>query len=91
MTTPDEVIALIKKAKGPGEVLQAILQDPYLAIGLVGLLILFYLFFRMLVWPEINPFKIQWMSNLWDWATSPRPPTPDEKYPYAKVLYPTYR
>jgi hypothetical protein len=85
------VIALLKTAKSPGEVLKAILQDPYLAIGIVGILVLIYYFAHMLIWPKINPFQFKWFSNFWDWVTAPAPPTPQERYPYAKVIYPTYR
>jgi hypothetical protein len=87
-TTPDKVIALLKTATGPADVARALLQDPLLLVGLVVLLALVYLFGRIYLWPQINPFKVQWISNLWDWATSPRPPTPQETYPYAKVIYP---
>lgn len=55
---------------------------------IIGLILFFG---RIYVWPQLNPFKIQWISDLWDWATSPSPPTPQERYPYAKVIYPTYR
>ena len=90
-STPDKVFALLKSAKSPGEIATAILQDPYLAIGIVGILVLIYYFARMLIWPEINPFQFKWFSNFWDWLTAPSPPTPQERYPYAKVIYPTYR
>ncbi len=66
-------------------------SDPYRAIGVVAIALMFYFFIKMYIWPQDNPFKIQWLSNLWDWATSPRPPSAQETYPYAKVIYPTYR
>ena len=91
MSTPDKVIAALKTAKSPGEVLSILTQDPLLVVGVGVILALVYLFGRIYIWPTINPFQIQWISNLWDWATSPRPPTPQERYPYAKVIYPTYR
>lgn len=89
MSTPDKVIAALKNVKSPGDVFAILSQDPLLTVGLVVILALIYLFGRIYLWPQINPFKIQWISNLWDWATSPRPPTPQERYPYAKVIYPT--
>jgi hypothetical protein len=88
-STPDKVIALLKTAKGPGDVFRALLQDPMLLTGVVVTLALIYLFARIYLWPQINPFKVQWISNLWDWANSPRPPTSQETYPYAKVIYPS--
>jgi hypothetical protein len=91
MSTPEKVIAALKNASGPGDVALILTQDPLLATGLVVILALIYFFGRIYLWPTINPFQIQWISNLWDWATSPRPPTPQERYPYAKVIYPTYR
>lgn len=87
--TADAVIALLKQSKGPGDVARALMKDPMLLFGLVVILALIYLFGRIYIWPQINPFKVQWISNLWDWATSPRPPTAEETYPYAKVIYPT--
>jgi hypothetical protein len=89
--TADAVIALLKQAKSPGDVARALAKDPMLLFGLVVILALIYLFARIYIWPQINPFKVQWISNLWDWATSPRPPTPEETHPYAKVIYPIYR
>jgi hypothetical protein len=91
MSTPDKVVAALKVAKSPGEVFAILSQDPLLIVGVLVVLALIYLFGRIYLWPQINPFKIQWISNLWDWATSPRPPTAQESYPYAKVIYPTYR
>jgi hypothetical protein len=90
-TTADAVISLLKQAKGPGDVARALAKDPMLLAGLVVILALVYLFGRIYLWPQINPFKVQWISNLWDWANSPRKPTPEETHPYAKVIYPTYR
>jgi hypothetical protein len=91
----DKLFAALKSSKDAGEAFQvmgaALLADPLLATGLVVILALIYLFGRIYLWPQINPCQIQWISNLWDWATSPRPPTPQERYPYAKVIYPTYR
>jgi hypothetical protein len=91
MSTPDKVFAALKTASGPGEVLSILTQDPLLVVGILVILGLIYLFGRIYLWPTINPFKVQWISNLWDWATSPRKPTAAETYPYAKVIYPTYR
>ena len=88
-STPDKVIAALRKANGPREVLLILTQDPLLAIGILVILALIYLFGRIYLWPQINPFKIQWISNFWDWLTSPRPPTAQETYPYARVIYPT--
>ena len=90
-STPDRVIALLKTAKSPGEVLSILTEDKVLFVGILVILALIIFFVRVYIWPEINPFKIQWISNLWDWLTSPPPPTPQERYPYAKVIYPTYR
>jgi len=90
-STPDKVFELLKNSKSAGDVLRAVSQDPYLAIGLVAILAMIYLFGRIYIWPQINPFRIQWISDLWNWATAPSPPTPEERYPYAKVIYPTYR
>ncbi len=90
-SSPDKIFIALKNAESPGEFALILTQDPLLAIGLVVILALIYLFGRIYLWPQINPFKIQWISNLWDWATSPRKPTPAETYPYAKVIYPTYR
>jgi hypothetical protein len=90
-STPDKVFAQLKNAKGVGDVTKALTQDPYLFIGIVSLIGLVYLFGRIYLWPWINPFQFKWFSNLWDWITSPLPPTPEESYPFAKVIYPTYR
>jgi len=96
MATPaDKLYESLRNTKGSGEKLKVFLgglaADPLLAVGLAVIVGLVYLFGRIYLWPQINPFKIQWLSNLWDWATSPRAPTPQETYPYAKVIYPTYR
>ncbi len=88
-STPDKVFAQLKSAKGVGDVARALSQDPYLLIGIVSLIALVYLFGRIYIWPWINPFQIKWISNLWDWIKSPLPPTPEERYPYAKVIYQT--
>ena len=90
-TTPEKVFAQLKNAKGLGDVTRALTQDPYLLVGIISLFALVYLFGRIYIWPWINPFQFKWVSNLWDWATSPRKATPTETYPYAKVIYPTYR
>jgi hypothetical protein len=90
-STPDKVIYLLKNAKTPSDYIQALAQDPALAIGIVGILFLIGFFIRVLIWPEINPFQFKWFSDFWDWLTAPTPPTPTERYPYAKVIYPTYR
>ena len=92
MATPvDKVFGLLKTAKSPGEVFSALVQDPLLLTGIIVIIGLILFFLRVYLWPQINPFQIQWVSNLWDWMWSPRPPTPQERYPYAKVIYPTYR
>ena len=96
MASPaDKLFAALRETKDPGDKLKllgaALIADPLLATAVIVILALIYLFGRIYLWPQINPFKIQWVSDLWDWATSPRPPTPQERYPYAKVIYPTYR
>ena len=91
MATPDKVIAMLKTAKSPGQVLAILTEDPLLLTGIIVIVGLILFFIRVYIWPEINPFQIQWVSDLWDWVTSPRPPTAEESYPYAKVIYPTYR
>jgi hypothetical protein len=88
-STPDKVFAALKAAKSPGDVFRALTQDPLLLIGIVVLLALVYLLGRIYLWPKINPFQIQWISNFWDWLTSPLPPKAQETYPYARVFYPT--
>lgn len=86
-STPDKVFALLKTAKSPGEVFAAMTQDPYLLIGILAIIALIIFFIRVYLWPQINPFKIQWISNLWEWLTTPSPPKPQERYPYARVIY----
>ena len=77
-------------AKGMGDVAKALTQDPYLLVGIVSLIALVYLFGRIYIWPSINPFQLRWISNLWGWATTPRPPTPPQgEHPYARVIYRT--
>jgi hypothetical protein len=85
----DTVVALLKNAKGPGDVLGALSHDPLLLTGIVAILALIYLFGRVYIWPTINPFQVQWIANLWGWLIKPRPLTPQERYPYAKVTYTT--
>lgn len=88
----DKVFNLLKEAKGPGDVFNALTTDPMLMIGLIVIIALILLFLRIYLWPQINPFKFTWFSDFWKWLTTPYvPPSPDEKYPYAKVIYPTYR
>jgi hypothetical protein len=83
----DKVIALLKSATGPGDVLKALAQDPLLLVGILSTLAMIYLLGRIYIWPTVNPFQIQWIANFWGWLTSPNPPTPQERYPYAKVTY----
>jgi hypothetical protein len=85
----DKVVALLKSATGPGDVVKALAQDPLLVVGLVAILVIIYFLGRIYIWPTINPFQIRWIANFWDWLTSPLPPTPQERYPYAKVTYAT--
>ena len=92
MATPaDKLFDALRVTKGAGEKLKvlaaAMVADPLLGVGVVVILALIYLFGRIYIWPSINPFQIQWISNLWDWITSPSPPTSQETYPYAKVTY----
>jgi hypothetical protein len=89
MSTPDKVIAALKIAKSPGEVLSILTQDPLLVVGVGVILALVYLFGRIYIWPTINPFQIQWVADVWDWLTRPRPPTPQGRDPFAKVTYAT--
>lgn len=96
MASPaDRFFEALRKTEGAGNKLKlfgsALLADPFLAVAVVVIIGLILFFGRIYVWPQLNPFKIQWISDLWDWATSPSPPTPQERYPYAKVIYPTYR
>lgn len=92
----DQVFTALKAAKGPGDVLRALSQDPLLLVGLVVVLAILLLIIRIYIWPAINPFQFQWVRDIWDWlkswfvATDPEKPKPGV-YPYAKVLYPTYR
>lgn len=89
-STPDKVFALLKNAKTPGEVFSALTQDKLLFVGILVTIGFIYLFGRIYLWPQINPFQFKWFSDTWDWITSPRlPPTPQERYPYAKVIYPS--
>jgi hypothetical protein len=88
-STPDKVVALLKNSKSPGEVFYALSQDPLLLIGIIAIVGLIIFFVRIYLWPQINPFKIHWIANFWDWLTSPLPPTPQERYPYAKVIFRT--
>lgn len=63
-------------------------KEPLLLVGLAVGIGLIYLFVRIYLWPKENPFKIQWISNFWDWVTTPYVPRgPEKDYPYAKVLY----
>lgn len=87
----DKVFGLLKSATGPGDVFRALSQDPMLLIGLVVIVGLIPLFLRIYLWPQINPFQFNWFSDLWAWIMTPLPPSPTERYPYAKVIYPTYR
>lgn len=92
MSTPaDKLFGALRNTPGAGNKLKVfaagVAADPLLAVGLVVLLALVYLFGRIYLWPSINPFQIQWISNFWDWVSSPLPPTPSERYPYAKVTY----
>lgn len=75
----------------PDTTSRTLLQDPVRLVGLVVLVLLLLFFLRVYLWPWINPLRFQPISDLWTWLTSPRPPTAEEDYPYAKVLYPTYR
>ncbi len=92
MATPaDKLFATLRTTQGAGDKLKvfaaAMIADPLLGVGVVVILALIYLFGRIYLWPTLNPFKVQWIANLWDWATTPRPPTAQESYPYAKVTY----
>lgn len=91
MNRPDAVIAALRQSKSFGDVYRALTQDPVLLVGLVVLVLLLLFFLRVYLWPWINPLRFQPISDLWAWLTTPRPPTAEEEYPYAKVLYPTYR
>jgi hypothetical protein len=89
MSPSDKVFAAIRMAKTPGQFFGALTHDPALLVGLVIIILLFLFFLRVYLWPSINPFT--WMTDVWTWWTTPPPPTPDQAYPYAKDLYPTYR
>jgi hypothetical protein len=89
MTSPaDKVSGILKTAKGPGDILKALSQDPGLFVGVLVLVAIFLLLLRIYIWPRINPFRFTWFSDIWKWLTRPPRKTPDEKYPYAKVLIP---
>lgn len=75
----------------PGDILKYALGNGMLLFGLVMLLGMIAFFIRLYIWPSVNPFQFVWFNDFWDWLTAPRPPTPEESYPYAKVLYRTYR
>jgi hypothetical protein len=85
----DAVTAALKASKSPLDVLKALSQDPMLLVGIVVILAIVYFLGRIYIWPTINPFQVQWIANFWGWLTSPRPPTAQESYPYARVTYPT--
>ena len=91
MSRPDAVLAALRESKSFGDVYRAVTQDPVLFAGLIVLLGITLFFLRVYLWPWINPLRFQPLSDLWKWLTAPRPPTSEETYPYAKVLYPTYR
>jgi len=81
----DLVFESLKRAKGPGDVFRAITQDKMLMIGILIIVGLILLFLRIYLWPQINPFNFKWN---WNWLTTPRP-SDEDKYPYARVIYPT--
>lgn len=92
----DQVIAALRMAKGPGDVWRALSQDTMLLIGLVAIVAILLLILRIYLWPQINPFKSKWYADIKAWVgswTAPTLPGQPKKgvYPYAKVLYPTYR
>lgn len=92
----DRLYTSLRNSKSVGEGFQvfaaAVTTEPVLAFGLVAIVGIVYLLGRIYIWPTINPFQIQWISNFWDWLTTPYvPPDPQKDYPYAKVIYPTYR
>lgn len=93
----DQVIASLRMAKTPGDVWRALSQDPMLLIGLVVVVAILLLILRIYIWPWSNPFNTQWYADLkaWigSWFSSVSLPDQPKKgvYPYAKVLYPTYR
>jgi hypothetical protein len=71
----------------PGDILKYALADGVLLFGIIMLIGMIAFFLHVYIWPTVNPFQFQWFSNLWDWIGSPRPPTAEETYPHAKVLY----
>ena len=76
----------------PGDILKYALGDGMLLFGLVMLIGMIAFFIRLYIWPTVNPFQFEWFTNFWDWLTSPHwTRTEDESYPYAKVLFRTYR
>jgi hypothetical protein len=75
----------------PEDILKYALGDGMLLFGLVMLIGMIAFFIRLYIWPTVNPFQFEWFNKFWDWLNSPRAPTPDESYPYAKVLFRTYR
>lgn len=86
MTRPmDTVFGALKNAKGPGDVFRALTQDKMVFIGILIILGLILLFLRIYLWPQINPFNFKWLT---DWLTRRPPPTDQDKYPYARVIYP---
>jgi hypothetical protein len=95
----DKVSSLLSTAQTPGQVFSALAADPTLLVGLVILLAIILLIIRILLWPKINPFGFewvktvsQWFQDAWTWLTTPGWSTaPKRTYPYAKVIYPTYR
>jgi hypothetical protein len=89
----DQVFASLKSAKGPGDVFRALSQDPLLLVGLVVVIGILLLILRIYVWPSVNPFNFQWVTDIWNWFKAPEIPGMPKRgvYPYAKVLYPTYR
>jgi len=92
----DQVFASLKSAKGPGDVFRALSQDPLLLVGLVVVIGILLLILRIYIWPAINPFQFQWVTDIWNWLMNPSvPEIPGQPkrgvYPYANVLYPTYR
>lgn len=84
----DKVFALLKNAKTPGDFFSALTQDKLLFVGILVTIGFIYLFGRIYIWPQINPFQFQGVSTFWDWVTTPRTPTIRKDYPYAKVIYP---
>lgn len=96
----DKVSTLLSTAQTPGQVMSALSADPTLLVGLVVLLVIILLIIRILLWPTINPFGFAWVTDIrewfqgaWTWLTTPGWWTVTKKgnYPYAKVIYPTYR